>query len=199
MKIIFLVNTITSYQDNFYKTLSRIMNIKVIVLSKKYSNYKFKIDGKNYIFLDDIISPKKKITQVISNFKPKSIIFGGYRLKYSYYINKIIKENNIKSYYWLERLDGSKKLKLFLNKILLKKILKKATGILAIGNEAKKFYKKFNNNIINLPYSIKFIDKIVKPKINKKKIKFLFVGQLIKRKNIEIIINLLNTKNFLNF
>ena len=198
-RVLFFINTVTSYQDNFYKALSRTMNIKVIVLSKKYSNYKFKIVGKNYIFLDDIISPKKKITQVISNFKPKSIIFGGYRLKYSYYINKIIKENNIKSYYWLERLDRSKKLKLFLNEVLLKKILKKATGILAIGNEAKKFYKKFNNNIINLPYSIKFINKIAKPKINKKKIKFLFVGQLIKRKSIEIIINLLNTKNFLNF
>ncbi len=198
MRIVFYINTVTSYQDNFYHELSKKIDIKVIVLSKKYKNYQFKINRKFYQFLDKIEFPQKKIHQIISKFNPQFIIFGGYRLKYNSYINKIIKEKNIKFYYWLERLDTSKKIKTALIKIFFKKILPKADGIMAIGKEAEKFYKSFNHNVINLPYSIKFENIIRDSKIKKKKVKFLFVGQLIKRKGINIILQLFNLKKYSN-
>jgi glycosyltransferase involved in cell wall biosynthesis len=57
-------------------------------------------------------------------------------------------------------------------------------GILAIGNDAVIAYQTFHKQIYNFPYSIdttKFIDKKIK---SSKKIKFIYLGQLIERKGV---------------
>ena len=66
--------------------------------------------------------------------------------------------------------------------------LKNADGILAVGNEAKSFYFKYNKNTINFPYSIK-VNHFKKSFFKKNKINFLYVGQMIERKNILNLIN----------
>ena len=111
----------------------------------------------------------------------------------------LIRNKNIKVYYWLERFDVSKSIKISILNLLFKKLLPKSNGILAIGQEAKKFYEKYNKNVINLPYSIKYSKKIKKTKFKNKKIRFLFVGQLIYRKGIDLIINLLKKNQYENF
>ena len=81
MKILFLINTVTSYQNNFYNELSKREKIKVIVLSKNYKNYNFKINENFYEFIEKKYDKKKEIHNIIDNFGPSCIIFGGYRTK----------------------------------------------------------------------------------------------------------------------
>ena len=54
---------------------------------------------------------------------------------------------------------------------------------MAVGKIATKYYSKFNNNVINFPYSIE-IKKRNKKFFKNNKINFLYVGQLVKRKNV---------------
>ena len=88
MKILFLINTVTSYQNNFYNELSKREKIKVIVLSKNYKNYNFKINENFYEFIEEKYDKKKEINNIIDNFGPSCVIFGGYRLKYNFFIKK---------------------------------------------------------------------------------------------------------------
>ena len=69
---------------------------------------------------------------------------------------------------------------------LMKYRIKKSNGVLAVGIEAKNFYKKFHSNVINLPYSISVPNKIRKNYFYNKKINFTYVGQIIKRKGIDV-------------
>ncbi len=197
-KILFLINTKTSYQNNFYSELSKKIDIKVIVLNKKFKNYNFKIKENFYSYIENKNQKKNKIKKIINNFNPTHIVFGGYRLRYTNYIKNYALNQKIKIYYWLERLNKKNNFKILILKILFKKILKNIDGIFAVGEEAKKFYKNFNKNVINLPYSIKFNEKNKKRKINEKKINFIFVGQLIKRKGFDVVLSLLNNANLSN-
>lgn len=59
----------------------------------------------------------------------------------------------------------------------------------------KSFYKKYNKNTFNLPYSIE-INKLNRKKyFNNNKINFLFIGQLIKRKGLDLVLNAINNLN----
>ena len=103
----------------------------------------------------------------------------------------LIKDLDIKYYYRLEKINSDNVLKYIIQKKIFSLFLDKANGIFVHGKIAKNFYLKYNNNVINLPYSIK----ISKEKITKKKslkINFLFVGQLIKRKGIDLLIDSIN-------
>ena len=48
-KIIFFINTITSYQDDFFTELNKYLDVKVFFYSKLYKNYNFKIKKKKII------------------------------------------------------------------------------------------------------------------------------------------------------
>ena len=75
----------------------------------------------------------------------------------------------------------------FIKKLSSKTILdifKNSYGILAVGNEAKKFYSKFNKNTLNFHYSIKIYNLKKKIFFKNNNINFLYVGQIIERKNI---------------
>ena len=126
-------------------------------------------------------------------FNPDFTVIGGYRLKYIDQIIQLIIKNNKKYVFWLERLNAENSLKFRLVNYLIKKKVKKSHGILCVGNDAKINYQKFNKSVINLPYSIN-MDKFKRKKfffINNK-INFLYVGQLIKRKGINHILNAFN-------
>ena len=75
---------------------------------------------------------------------------------------------------------------------MISKKINKADGVLAVGNNAKKTYSKYNKNTINFPYSIKTQKQNKKNFFNNKKINFLFVGQLIKRKGLDEIIKMID-------
>ena len=128
------------------------------------------------------------IKKILKKINPNIIIIGGYKLNIS---NKYLKKNNIKKFYWLERVYNKNIVKNLLRNFYLKITLKNADGIFAIGKEATKFYKSFNSKVYNLPYSINFQKKINYYQIPK----FLFVGQMIERKGINEILNVIEKIN----
>ena len=68
--------------------------------------------------------------------------------------------------------------------------LERANGILAVGTHAYNFYKNINSNTINFNYCInpkRFTRK--KLSKNNNRINILFVGQLLKRKGIKLILD----------
>ncbi len=121
------------------------------------------------------------------------VIIGGYRLKYSLKIKSFLKSNGIKFFYWLENLNKNNLIKYNIVKLLIANRARESNGILTIGEDAKKLYRKFNKNVINLPYSIKVRSRIKKIFFKNKKINFLFVGQLIERKGLHYIFSAFNS------
>lgn len=189
-KIILLINTVTPYQIDFFESLRKKVNLKVIFYDKKYKNYKFNFKKKNYqIFLNPKKDSLKDILIEIKKFKPNLIIFGGYRLKHSSKIITYLKEGDIKFYYWLENLNKKNFFKYKLVNFLIRKKIKLSNGVLSVGKIAKKLYSEKFKNVINLPYSIKIISNKKKSYFSNGKINFLFVGQLIERKGLHLMLD----------
>jgi len=187
MKILFFIDSPSNYQLNFFEDLKKKHDIFVIYKNKYSNNHKLKIKKKKWIFF---LKNKKIlfIDKILKKFNPKLIIIGGYKLDIkSSYINK----NKIKKFYWLERVNESNKIKSIIRYLYLKTKLRSVDGIFAIGQYATKFYKKFNTNVYNIPYSTSLEKKIQ----NYKFPNFLFVGQIIKRKGILSLLNCIKKTN----
>ena len=84
-KILFIINTVTPYQLDFFNKLGKYVNLRVIFHSKKYSNYKFNFkQKKNHFFLSSQINQVEYFYNFINSFKPNLVIFGGYRLPHNF-------------------------------------------------------------------------------------------------------------------
>lgn len=178
IKIVFYLNSPTSYQLDFFYELRKYYDIYVLYKNKFSQNHRLRIKKKKWIFFLRN-NQLNQIKNKIKNIKPHVLVIGGYKM------NIDINIKNIKKFFWLERVDTQKKIKNFLRNIFFKLKLTFPTGIFAIGKEAERFYKKYSNNVYNIPYSIKKKKKVENSKIPK----FLFVGQLIKRKGLDKLIN----------
>ena len=190
--ILFLTDTLTNYQYEFFDKINKFHNIKFFVINKKkYKNYNFVFPKRKYIiFLEKLNKIKPNIKKILIQNDINKIVFCGYRLKYISYLKKIATSNKIKFFYWLERINPQSKLKIFILTKLFKVILNRAKEIFENVKAAKKYYSKFNNNVFNIPYSININQKSLKKTSGK--LKFLFVGQLIKRKSVDVIIKTLS-------
>ena len=195
LKILFLINTPTSYQDDFFSELKKYVSVSVIFYSSNYKNYNFKIknSNKNYYFLDRSKNPSKYLIDITKKINPDFIIIGGYRLPYIPKLQTFLELNKKKYFFWLERLNNKKKIKNTIISFLMKYRIKKSNGVLAVGTEAKKFYEKFHPNVTNLPYSINVLNKNRVSYFYNKKINFAYVGQIIKRKGIDVILDSFNS------
>ena len=130
---------------------------------------------------------KLYIKTILKKINPNIIVIGGYKLNIlDIYLNK-----KIKKFFWLERVNNKNIIKNLIRNVYIKIKLKKADGIFAIGKEASKFYKSFNSNVCNLPYSINVQKKIKNYQVPK----FLFVGQMVERKGIKLILDTLKKLN----
>ena len=195
LKILFFINTITSYQLDFFNELNRFCYLKVIFYKKNYSNYNFHYRKKKYFnFLEKEKNKVLKIKNIINTFKPDFTIIGGYRLPHLKTITKSINKIDKKYLFWLERLNKENLLKYKIVKHMIKRKAKFSNGILCVGVNAKKEYQDTHKNLINLPYSINTKKFNFKKKFFlNKKTNFLFVGQLIKRKGIDLILSSFNS------
>lgn len=193
IKLIFIINTITNYQIDFFNFIKNFFSIKVLFYSREYKNYKFFYKKKSFFsYIEDYSNKKFFLKNIINNFKPHFVILGGYKLKYNDFIIKLSKQDQIKYFYWLERLDESKKIKLKIIDFFFKSKFRNADGIFAVGNQAARFYKNYNKNILNLPYSISISKSYKRSYFKNNKINFLFVGQLIRRKGADLILKVIN-------
>ena len=132
IKIVFYLNSPTSYQLDFFYELRKYYDIYVLYKNKFSQNHSLRIKKKKWIFFLRN-NQLNQIKNKIKNIKPHVLVMGGYKM------NLQIKDQNIKKFFWLERLDSNRnKLKIFLRKILIKSKLKSADGIFAIGKQEQK-------------------------------------------------------------
>ena len=181
MKVLFFINSPSAYQFNFFAGLKKKYDICVIYQNKYSPNHKLIIKKKKWVFFLNN-NRNLLVDKILKKFNPKLVIIGGYKLDIK---SRYIIKNKIKKFYWLERVNEDNKIKNIIRYLYLKNKLKSADGIFAIGRHATNFYKKFNSNVYNVPYSINLEKKIK----NYKTPNFLFVGQIIKRKGILSLLN----------
>ena len=214
-KILYFVSHPIQYQVPLINSLTKNNNIDLLVVYfsifsfKKYFdiefNKKIKYDTNlkfgynyNYIFKDhksqNFISFLKKFINIFLNFKPEIFWIHGYDDKYklfSIFLAKVFKckillrgesnflgRKNYKFYYF------SRKIFFFFLDYFV-------DAYLAIGKKNKSFYREFvdKKKIFFVPYVVDndFFKKKNKIKKNKN-LTFLFVGKLIEKKNIELLL-----------
>ena len=166
------------------------MNVNVIYKYKTIKNFNWKFKDYSWVYFLNDKNPSKQIENILKKTKPNFVIIGGYKMEFES-VFKINKKFFI--FYWLEKLEKKNFLKNLIRYIFLKIKLGNVDGILAIGKQARKYYKQFNTKVINLPYSIKE----TRLKLSKKKynLNFLFVGQLIDRKGLDLLIDTITKIN----
>jgi glycosyltransferase involved in cell wall biosynthesis len=195
MKILFYINSPSSYQFDFFESLkNQKINFHVVYQNKEIKNFKWKLKKNNWSTYLDKKNLKYEFIELVKKINPNIIVLGGYNLKLNYLLKKF---PDLKKIFWLERVNESNFIKSIIRRKILLNRLKDATAILAIGNKAKNFYLKFNKRVFNLPYSI--LPRSINNKKNVKSsiVNFLFVGQLIKRKGLEKLIKVLNDNTFI--
>lgn len=103
IKILFFINTVTSYQKNFFKFLNLFFTVRIVFYSRFYQNYNFKIpNNRKFTFIDNFNNPKKIIFLILKNFKPNFVILGGYRLRYNSFVIKNIKKKKLNIFFGLK-------------------------------------------------------------------------------------------------
>ena len=187
MRILFYINSPATYQFNFFDNLKKKNEVFVLYKNNFSQNHKLKFKKKKWMFF---LKGNEKlfIKKILKKINPNIIIIGGYKLNVS---DIYLKKKNTKKFFWLERVNDKNIIKNLIRNLYIKINLKKADGIFAIGKEASKFYKSFNSNVYNLPYSINIQKKIKNYQVPK----FLFVGQMVERKGVKEILDILKKLN----
>jgi glycosyltransferase involved in cell wall biosynthesis len=198
IKIFFYSTFLSPYQKDFFEKIKKISTLKVkaIFINKIICNYRFqKKPNYWYNYLENV-----NLLKEIDKFKINLLIIGGYKVRLILQLILLCFKKKIPFCLWLEYPKSKIFFLDFLRNILIFIIAKRAKFILAIGLTAQKFYKNFNNKVVNFPYSINLED--YKKKKNYpsryKKITFIFVGQLIHRKGIDQLIKAFNLLNYEN-
>jgi glycosyltransferase involved in cell wall biosynthesis len=192
-KIIFFSNIYNPYQKDFLNAVSKKITIKAIFNDKNTFNSPWNIKKNNHIkdiSSYDYVNRKNYYKKLLKNFNPNIILVGGYNLRDIFTILLLLKKKNYKLFFFLEMPKNNILIGLFLKKIYLYFFFKffNCNGIFAVGKNAQKYYSKFNKHVFNLPYSVN--ENLYKQNNFKKNkyLKFVFVGQLIERKGIDLII-----------
>ncbi len=187
-KLLFFINSYSDYLGDFVEALEKSFRVQVFLTQKNtiFTNYKIK-NKITYNFIN-----RKNFNKKLENFSPEIIIVGGFK---HFLIKKIIEykiKNNTKLFLWLERIKKNFLFKKKIYSFSYNYIFKSCDGILAIGKEAYNYYRSLNKNTFLIPYNVNC--KIFKrQKCKKNEINILFVGQLIERKGINIILKALKS------
>lgn len=205
MKVIYFGSVEAPYQNSFWRECSKLLNTKSIYLFSQQDGHLWEsYASKDTVYLEydkGSISSLIMLYKQISSFKPDFVIIGGYKMPLSLSCLIISRVFGAKVLLWMERPLSSNFLYSTLKQTYLKCYCFFLNGILAIGNDAVIAYQTFHKQIYNFPYSIdttKFIDK---KKKSYKKIKFIYLGQLIERKGVIEAIEgfILNKSNNIEF
>jgi len=190
MKVLFLSNIPSPYQIDLINEMNKYCEFYGCFLHKteKDRDWKSNLTGNKQII---ILNHKNKFTdylkyyKILSRIKPDVIIIGGYSLPLSLFSLFFTKVFSKQSIFWLERpINSYGKHKEKLKKLYLTAVLGSASKIFAIGKTAQDYYIQFNKTIYNIPYSM-YLQQFYKiEREPKDKIRFLFSGQYIDRKNI---------------
>ena len=188
-KLLILSNIPTPYQLDFIDALKVNFSVLSIFLNAKEENRDWKLSSlKNVIILNfsSRIQAWHKMKHILLKFRPDFVVVGGYTLPLSLLLKFYCYLRRIEYFYWLEKPLPSSIFKRVVRSVIWAITLPHSKGILCIGSRALKIYKKYSNNLLNLPYSIN-LSKYQEKKVfisAGNKVKFLYVGQYIERKGI---------------
>jgi len=192
MNILFLSNIATPYQLDLLSEMNSEdgINMHGYFLFSKERNRDWSLELSSYATIANYskkINDYKNLYQFIKRHKIDKIIIGGYSLPMTFYSMLIAVIYKIDIYFWLERpIKSHNGIKKYLKEIYLKLSLSRARKIFAIGKLSIERYQKYHKNVVNLPYTMNLdgFYKIKRDDLSKEKIRFLFSGQYIDRKNI---------------
>lgn len=189
-KILFLSNTPTPYQIDFFDELSKRHSVKTVFLwgqaapfSDFYKNYPW-VKVLNYGTEKTHQDSWSDLLEDISQEIPKAVIVGGYKLPLGKELINWSNQRGIPTYFWMERLLPSAIPLLCAKRALVAWRARKVKGIITVGQEAKNQYRKAKRNIVSIPYSIQASKYQVVRKEPGKVIRCLFAGQFIDRKGV---------------
>lgn len=192
MKILFLSNIPTPYNLQLIREANKRRDIVMygyfLRQIEKNRDWKLNLGEKNLEIANFRYLPKDylKFCKFFRNFSPEMVLIGGYNLPLSNFAIFLAKIKSSKIFFWLEKPIERKGIKKILKNFYIFLKFKFSDGILAIGRFAQDIYKNFSDKVFNFPYSLDLdaFYKIKRDDMFPSKIKFLFSGQLIKRKNI---------------
>lgn len=195
LKIIFISNIPTPYQLDFQQALNKQRSIKMHNIyfwnteSNRYWN--IKINSQYTTVLTDSFPLFKfiQLIRVIRKLNPQIIMLGGYQLPFIIPLIILLKILNKKIIFWLEVPFPANFFVKAVKNCLIALKLKGADLVLAIGQSSKEYYKRFCRQTIVFPYNsnLEPFFKISRQRSvsqKNKKIRFLYCGQYIPRKNI---------------
>lgn len=193
--ILFLSNIPTPYQLDFNRVAQNYFNFcSVFLWPAKNDTFKWpKVKQKSEL---KILNFKNKFKdylyfyKVFTELSPDFLIIGGYKLPLTFFALLLAKLKKCQVVFWLERPFFASGAKRFFKELYIRFVFFFAEMVLAIGKEATTYYKAFKKKTYNFPYSMsleKYFD--IKRKSSGKKIKFLYSGQLIERKNIKAMLD----------
>ncbi len=195
MNVLFVTNILTPYQIDLAVELNKYCDYKIYYVNKRETNRDWIIDLKINNLKDKFIycDSKDSFRSLLKKESFPIIIIGGYSHIFSKEALIYSREKSVPTMGWLElpnrNFPSALKLKLLFLRI--KNVLNHYNAIVAIGGEAQQFYKKVfvkKNFVFNIPYAINVRRFLTIERKKKNKITFLFVGQLIKRKNVKTLL-----------
>lgn len=190
MKILFLSNIPTPNQLDFVQETNKYLDMKYVLL---YSTE----PGRDWNLAEipnmKVLNFKRNIKYYYSYYKlykefnPDIIIVGGYSLPLGIFSFLLSRYDKKKFIYWLEKPNKTIGIKKILKHwfMKLKFFFISPDLVLAIGQKTTDFYQQYFKHVENFPYTMKLTNYYTTNRTRQlEKIKFLFCGQLIDRKNI---------------
>ena len=197
MKILYFGSSPAPYQLDFWKELNKFHSIEQIYLLKKIPIHSWEFSDDNSISFIDYdylkfrwrnIKAILRLPKIIFNKQFDLIIIGGYHLPYLItFFAAFIKRKKI--FLWLERPFEASRITSIVKRYYFKFLAFFATGVLCVGKLAHQYYSQFFCNNFNLPYSIHVNKKNLSIRNDLDILNFLFIGQLIERKGIPLILD----------
>jgi glycosyltransferase involved in cell wall biosynthesis len=184
----------------------KVTYVAEALMSKDRSELGWKVpelDGVNLI----LVNSRSDVSRVISKAPPHSIHFcEGFRANglISFVILSLI-SHKLKLWIIMEMVND-RGLFGFIKKLEYARLFvlrrKKIQGVLTIGYKTTDWIANLgipNNIIFPFTYFIKRVDIFSEPTIKRNKFRFIFVGNLVQRKNLNFLIYTLSRVNFINW
>ena len=196
MNVLFISNIVTPYQLDFLRTLDSKGGVRAFgyfaELSKSSRAWNLDLPRNVFVGTGNSVMAWCKIVQLVRAEKITHIVVGGYSLVAGFVGLPLAVIKKIKLYYWLERpLYSRSGMRRILKELHMKMVFSCCNGIFAIGSGAAVYYRSFGRSVFNLPYSFdltKYLGIDRKSESPGKRVRFLFSGQYIDRKNVKNLV-----------
>ena len=209
LNVLFIHNSVPEYRIEFWKELSKLINLKLVITDSKTADkiygLKTKTDGLNILYWN-----KKNSKKILNNIDLYDVVILPpidrlFEYKIAMKVKRVCLKNEVKCIYWTEKWEPSKssqsvvkQIKNFIQKCMIKNVSRKVNRYIAAGSQSYKYLIEelgISKNKISIAYDSStspqsFQIKNLKEEFNlnsEGKI-ILFLGRLIHRKGCHVLI-----------